>query len=368
MSDYIIRPYDPADNASLAVMWNESDDQWPGTFTKGVPMTEEIVRDWIEKETCLMRLVVEAKVADEPDGKIVGYGTLWESAGQQNTCYVALLNVHPTHQKRSLARRMLTQMVDWATDNGYARVTIETWPANLKSVPLYKKVGFFWTPDTDVYMANYIPTIRQLDVGQKFFERHDWYTTFRRELNQVEDDQRHPATGDMKVFIFRWEEKGEWLEAVVDRQAQALTGLETADFAAHAIVDESEPAQGIAYPVRWRIANKRSEPVNVSVLADGESSIELNHRASFRLGAGEERVIETVVTCAVDAPRLDPDKGKPAPKIKTTLVIGGEVVELGTGLRYRPAVAFTTEPEFPSLLPGRSQVIHRNCRTALGVP
>ena len=50
MSEYTIRPYDPADNASLAVMWNESDDQWPGTFTGGVPMTEESVRSgWIKK-------------------------------------------------------------------------------------------------------------------------------------------------------------------------------------------------------------------------------------------------------------------------------------------------------------------------------
>ena len=362
MSEYEIRPYDPADNAGLAVMLNESDDQWPGTFTEGVPMTEENMRDWVEKETCLVRLVVEAKTKDNPAGKIVGYGTLWQDASQQDTCYVAFLNVHPDHQKRSLARRMLTQMVDWATASGYSRMTIGTWPGNLKSVPLYKKVGFFWTPDTDVYMENYIPTLRQLGIAREFFDRHDWYTTFRRELKQVEDEQRHPATGDMKVYIVRWEQDGEYLEAVVDRQAQALTGLETSEFAAYTVVDESEPAQGIAYPVRWRVVNKRDEPVNVSVLANGETGIDLSHRASFTLNAGEERVLETTFTCAVDAPRLDPDKEKSAPKIKTTLVIGGDVVELGTGLRYRSAVTFTTEPEFPSLLPGRSQTVHVQLR------
>jgi putative hydrolase of the HAD superfamily len=362
MSEYTIRPYDPADNAGLAVMLNESDDQWPGTLTGGVPATEEIMRDWVEKETCLMRLVVEAKIESKPAGKIVGYGTLWPDPSQQDTCYVDFLNVHPDHQKRSLARRMLTQMVDWATEKGYGRMTIGTWPGNLKSVPLYKKVGFFWMPDTDVHMENYIPTLRQLGIAREFFDRHDWYATFRRELKQVEDEQRHPATGDMKVYVVRWEEDGEYLEAVVDRQAQALTGLETSEFAAYAVVDESEPAQGIAYPVRWRVANKRAEAVNVSVLASGETGIDLSHRASFTLSAGEERILETTFTCAVDAPRLDPDKEKPAPKIKTTLVIGGDVVELGTGLRYRSAVTFATEPEFPSLLPGRSQTVHLQLR------
>jgi GNAT superfamily N-acetyltransferase len=365
MPDYMIRPYTSADNTGLAVMWNESDDQWPGTFTGGVPMTAEIVQDWMEKETCLMRFVVE----DETNDSIVGYGSLWESPGRKNSCYVALLNVHPAHQGRSLARRMLTRMVDWATSHGYHRMTIETWPGNLKSVPLYKKVGFFWVPDTDVYMENYIPAIRRLPVAQRFFERHDWYTTFRRDLKQVEDEQRHPATGDMKVYVFRWEEDGEFLEVVVDRRGQAITGLETEHFAAYAVVDEGEPARGITYPVRWRVVNKRDESVSVSVLADGEPDIELGHRASFDLDAGEERVVEAAFTCAVDAPRLDPDdKRKPAPKIRTALVIGGDVVELATGLRHRSAVTVGTEPEIPSLLPGRPRVVHLQLQNRAGCP
>ncbi len=364
MSDYTIRPYTPADNAGLAIMWNESDEQWPGTFTGGVPMTEEIVQDWMGKEACLMRLVVE----DAACGSIVGYGSLWEDLGRPGTCYVALLNVHPGHQKRSLARRMLTQMVDWATANGYRRVTIETWPGNLKSVPLYKKVGFFWTPDTDVHMENYIPAFRQLPVGRRFFERHDWYTTYRREFKQVEDDQRHPTTGNMKVYVLRWEAGDEFLEALVDRHAQALTGLETEDFAAYAIVDEGEPAQGIAYPVRWRIVNKRTEAVNVSVLASGDQGVELSYRVSFALQAGEERVVETTFTCAVSAPRLAPDKRKAAPKIKTTLIIGGSVIELGTGVRYRPAVEFSAEPAFPSMSPGQPRRVHVQLRNRVGRP
>jgi RimJ/RimL family protein N-acetyltransferase len=326
-------------------------------------MTEEIVRDWMEEGTYLVHLVIESE-----DGSIVGYGSLWDTAGHEGSCYVAVLNVHPAHQKRSLARRMLTQMVDYATDHGYHRMTIETWPGNLKSVPLYKKVGFFWTPDTDVYMENYIPAVRRLAVARRFFERHDWYTTFRRELAQAEDDQRHPATGDMKVYVFRWEADGECLEAVADRLGQALTGLETTDFAVYAVVDESEPTQGIAYPVRWKVVNKRDEPVNVSVLADGQVGIKLDHRSSFTLAAGEERVVEATFTCTTDAPRLDDDKRKPAPRIKTTLVIGGEVVELATGLRYRPAVEISTEPEFPSLLPGESKTIHLQLRNRAGRP
>jgi RimJ/RimL family protein N-acetyltransferase len=367
MSDYVIRPYTSEDNAPLAVMWNESDDQWPGTFTGGVPMTEEQVRDWMDEETCLMRLVVE----NSAGGSIVGYGSLWETPGRKDSCYVALLNVHPAHQKRSLARRMLTQMIDWSAEHGYRRVTIGTWPANLKSVPLYKKVGFHWVPDLDVFMENYVPAVRRLGLGRDFFRRHDWYATFQRELEQVADEQRHPATGDMKVFVFRWQEDGEAIEAVVDRYAQAITGVDTTDFAAYVIVDESEPAQGIAYPVRWRVTNKRDERVNVSVLADGETGIGLNHQTSFALEAGETQVAEAAFVCAADAPRLKLDKhnrDKTAPRIKSTLVVGDSVIELGTGLHYRPAIDIGIEPEFPSLLPGETKTVHLTLRNRAGRP
>ena len=110
MSEYTIRPYTSADNAGLACMWNESDDQWPGTFTGGVPMTEEMVRDWMEKETCLMRLVVE----EGSSGRIVGYGSLWQDASQSDTCYVELLNVHLAYNRAVLpphgSRAMVTYL------------------------------------------------------------------------------------------------------------------------------------------------------------------------------------------------------------------------------------------------------------------
>lgn len=365
-TNYVVRPYTSDDNAHLAVMWNESDDQWPGTFTGGVLMTEKQVQEWMDEQTCLIRLVVEQTNGNR---SIVGYGSLWETPGRLNSCYVELLNVHPEHQKRSLARRILTQMIDWATEHGYHRVTIGTWPANLKSVPLYKKVGFSWVPDLNVFMENYIPAVRQLAVAQDFFDRHDWYTTFRRELKQVEDEQRHPATGDMKVFVFRWEKNGESIEAVVDRYAQAITGIDTAHFSAYAVVDESEPAQGLSYPVRWKLTNKQNKPIHVSILADGEKGIEIEYRNSFTLEAGETRVVETTVVCAADAEKLKLDKrdrDKIAPKIKSIIVIDGEVIELGTGLHYRQAVDISIEPEFPSLLPGEQQTVHLILRNRAG--
>ncbi len=76
MSKFTIRPYARSreDAAKLAVMWNESDDQWPGTFSGGVPFDTERVYEWMERESGLAVLVVD----DPARERIVGYGSLWK--------------------------------------------------------------------------------------------------------------------------------------------------------------------------------------------------------------------------------------------------------------------------------------------------
>jgi ribosomal protein S18 acetylase RimI-like enzyme len=361
MSEFTIRPYahNDEDATKLAVMWNESDDQWPGTFTGGVPMTAERMRDWLDREKGLAILVVD----DPSEERIVGYGSLWEERDKENLCYVAVLNVHPAYQRKSLARRMLTQMIDQAVELGYHQMNIETWPGNLKSVPLYKKVGFFWVPDTNVHMENFIPLIRQMPVAQIFFQKHDWYTTFKRELLQIEDDERR---GAMKVYGYHWEEDGEEFSIWIDREAKAPMGVEITELAAYAELDDINPALGLSYPIRWRVVNKRNEPVNVAVIANGDPGIQISHQSAFLLNGGEERVVEGRFTVS---PTIKPvKKDRPAHRIRTVLVIGDQAVELSTGVRSRPPLEISTEPAIPVLLPSQPSTIHVQLRNRLDRP
>ncbi|MFQ5614885.1 MAG: GNAT family N-acetyltransferase [Anaerolineales bacterium] len=362
---YALHEYNHSFDASLAQMWNESDNQWPGTFNEGVPQTEERVAEWMDRVEAIIKFVaVKNDSGEDTDGgftagKVVGYGDLWEDMGRPRSAYVALLNVHPEHQGRSLARRMLTGMVDWAVENDYDRITIDTWPANIKAMPLYKKVGFFWDPDTNVHMENYVPAVRLLPAAQDYFARHDWYCTYDRELKQVEDDMRHPCTGDMNVYILRWEADGDVIEAVFDRKAQALTGLETNRWAAYLRVGEGEPAQGVSYPMEWEFANKNPHPITVTVSAAADEGIELDYQTSLTLQPGEHKVVAAAYRVAADAPKFQIDNRHiPTPKVKSTLTIDGESLEFAAGLRYRPAVEFSLHPEVVSLLPGMPQTTH----------
>lgn len=82
---YTLHEYDHRFDAGLAVMWNESDDQWPGTFNDGVPQTEERIAEWMDRLEASVQYVVVADLS----GKVVGYGDLWEEKSRPGSCYVA---------------------------------------------------------------------------------------------------------------------------------------------------------------------------------------------------------------------------------------------------------------------------------------
>ena len=52
-------------------MWNDSDDQWSGAVTNGVPMTAAADHKWFEQQKC-----IDALVWDNGDD-IAGYCSFW---------------------------------------------------------------------------------------------------------------------------------------------------------------------------------------------------------------------------------------------------------------------------------------------------
>ena len=112
------------DAEKLAKMWNDSDDQWPGTWTRGVPLTAQAIREDFERENAL-----EIMVAD--NGKdIAGICSIWLKPEEKNVSYVALLNVSPQFQKNSIGRKLLKNSIQRAAKLGHDRIDIGTWPKN----------------------------------------------------------------------------------------------------------------------------------------------------------------------------------------------------------------------------------------------
>ena len=356
MSDeFTLREVDISQDAGkLVEMWKASDEQYPGTMSGGAPITEEWVTESYEREKKIAAYVFEI------GRKIVGYCAFGEREGEENTGYVGPLNVQPDYQGRSLGRRLLVHTLERCVDLGFHVLSLDTWAGNLKSVPLYKKTGFFWIPGTSVWMLNFIPAILSLPCARPFFQRHDWYRTFVRELEQAEDDERWEG---IKVCTYRWEEDGEALTVWADREAWTLTAVETDAFFAAAIADDIAPAKGQSTYVRWRIANKQECAMSILLITSGTEHIVVDHRATLTVAPGETAEIKATVDIAADAP--DVRGNNPVPAVHTLLILDGEVLELGTGLRPQTTITVGTSPRYVTLFPGVPKTVHLQLRSYL---
>lgn len=345
MSDVVIRPIDlDRDAESLAQMWNESDLQWPGSWTDGIPVTAEEVRESVLEEDALVTYVAEV------DGRIVGFCSFFDGHGEVKgrEGYLGLLNVHPAYQKRSIGRRLIQATIERSVQMGWKKQTLSTWSANFKSVPTYKKTGHFWKPDSEVWMENYIPAALQMPIARPFFERHNWYECYVRALEQREDDERWEG---MKVYTMRWRAGDESLTIWIDREAGAPTAVETDDVLVAAIASELEPLNGTETALHWRIANKREEPLRVHLYALGADGLEIDHHEAFVVPpmGTVEHVANVKVT--EDAPRAKPHTDE-APAVRSLIMLDHVEVELYTGMRPRKPLTLDTDPSPVSLTPG----------------
>jgi len=177
-----IRPVTVNDAEALASMMARSESGWPWSISGGVPLTARTAREHIETQATLGHFVAEIA------GRLVGVCEVYPGIREPRTAYVGFLNVEPAFQGRGIGRRLLRAAVDRAIEEGVDRIDIDTWGGNLKALPLYKKMGFFWVPETSVHMVNFIPIVLRHPMFREFFERHpDWYHAQVRDLSATED-------------------------------------------------------------------------------------------------------------------------------------------------------------------------------------
>lgn len=344
------------DAQALADMWNASDAEWPGTWTRGVPWTAERARLRYDRWRGYATLVY-AK-----GRQIAGICELTAAPEEPGVDYVAMLNVAPAFHKKGLARRMLQRALAMSVQRGSSRLDLGTWPANLSAVPLYKKCGFFWEPDTQVHMRNFLPGILRMPVTKRFLRGRDWYGVLDRALEQSADDERWEG---LKVYTYRFADGDVALTVRVDREARVVCAVETDDFLVSAVPSDPEPPHGLSTEVQWRVENRAAQPLPVTVFARGGDGLRLEHHESLMVGAGEGRSV--AAPCEVEAGAADRLWWQPAPSVPGLVVLGDTAVEVSAGLMARPAFEVSTWPPTLALAAGSERTVEIILRSRLHV-
>ncbi|MFL6180515.1 MAG: GNAT family N-acetyltransferase, partial [Actinomycetes bacterium] len=274
----------------------------------------------------------------------VGYCSLFEYTSEANTAYVGTLSAHPAWHGQGFGRDLLKAALERSVALGYDRLDLNTWAGNLKAVPLYKKSGYFWVPDTTVKMENYLPLIFRLQAAQDFFSHVDWYRDFQRDLSLREDDEK---AGKLGVYTYLWERDGRRLKVVIDRKAKGVVALETGRYNISVAIDDPKLPIGLQRRVTWHVENHDASPLSVSILAEGEDSVRCTFQGSGRVEGAQDWTAQATA----EQPEGAPPRGRPANRVRSTVVVDGAAVPLVIGTQVVQPVEVTFDAKRRWLTP-----------------
>lgn len=323
--EHIIRDYRKSDNRGLADMWNQSQSAWPTGFGGNVAFTAERVANDVKRQQALFYLVAEAR------GRITGYCWVSSYPREPDACYVALLNAHPAHHGQGVGKGLLLESIRRAVKLGYYRVDLHTWPSNIKAVPLYKKTGFFWLPETQVHMQNYIPAVLGHPLCRHFFAKHDWYSTFVRTLDQEPDEVK---VGKRRVFPYRFQAGEEFVEVTFDMESRRACSVETNGAKARLVLDGPEVVVGRGQKAEIRYESGQSGKVSVAWIKPKSAELILKP-------AGRKALL------VVDPEVAAPEEHMPALSVGARVAMGGLSFKLEAGIRPKQPVDLEWQPKYP---------------------
>ncbi|NDE08147.1 MAG: GNAT family N-acetyltransferase, partial [Chloroflexi bacterium] len=217
------------------------------------------------------------RVTGEP--RAVGFLSLIAQPEDPTATYVGLLTAHPEWHGFGVGRELLTAALDRTVSLGLDRIDLHTWSGNLKAMPLYKKTGFFWVPDTTVRMANFLPMLLKIGPVQDYFGQTgaDWYRDAVRTLDVTPDREMF---GNAEVYTYQWVRDGQMLRARIDRHANALLTLETPHLAINVSLDDTRLPIGTTRHASVGITVPTGAPhVSATIVATGEGAVRASHQA-----------------------------------------------------------------------------------------
>ncbi|HEX4216273.1 MAG TPA: GNAT family N-acetyltransferase [Candidatus Dormibacteraeota bacterium] len=350
-----ITEFRPEDAAAVAQMTNDSNDGWPGGFVN-VPRTAADIRRREEENHTV------ATFLSWEDGAVAGYCSLYEYPEEAGTAgYVGLLNSSSRFRGRGHGRDLLRAALDRSVELGYERIDLHTWEGNMLAVPLYKKSGYWWVPDSQVHMENYLPLLLRTPALADFWKEADWYRSMVRDLS-VEEDLNEQ--GGMWVYPCEFRHGSRLVRATIDATSRGLTALETERWRVSCEVSDRHLFLGQARQVRWRVENLTGEPVAMTLVASAGEGLRLREERTETVA---DR-FECGTDLTADADYRPPGPGRPQPVVETLVVLDGIPIHLRTGVLVEQPVEIALSGGRTAIAPGRPARIRLELRNHLEVP
>ncbi len=340
----IIRQMTMDDAQDYADMMTRSEEGWPWHMGGGVPYTARAARQQLEENGALGHYIAQV------DNKIVGVCTVYRGLRDENSGYIGFLNVEPEFQGKRLGKRLLRAGVDRAIQEGVERIDLHTWKGNLKAVPLYKKMGFFWVPETSVYMINLMPLILKHHLFQDFFDSNpDWYRNQVRDLSAEPDLRERDGIG---IYQYSFRSGDQTITALADREGLWITGGSNRELEVWVHPQNEVCPEGLPQRMFWEIENRTDEARDISLVVNAPQSVEMVDPPpdSISIPPGERVSLEG--TFRIDPEAQEKEDWEEPDRIISTLTFGDRAMSFKTGFGRKGALSFGFDPRYMMARPG----------------
>ena len=239
--------------------WSD-DDSWGGSFGASEWTPDRIYNDWFINLKAVAQLVVDE------DGTLQGYIDIDHHFEDDDTIYADLLGVCPAAQGKGYGKSLLLSALKKTIEVGKRRLDLHTWAGNLRSVPVYKKTGFFWRENTSVLMENYLPAVLTTPYFEDFFIKNDFYDSREIKITQQHDNFKYLT---MQAYYYRFvEDDNNILSVYIDCHAKELSGFshlkDGKNLTVQLIPNQHEIFLGLGKTTAiLQIENKREIPIKI---------------------------------------------------------------------------------------------------------
>jgi len=346
------------DASKLADLFNSFDKEglWPGGFTGGVPYTAERVLDSFPASVKCISILISTH-----EDKFTGICSLHPHYEDPEAAYIGVFGAHPDYLGKGHGKALILKAIQIAAQNNLRRVDLDTWAGNLRAVPLYKKSGMFWIPETSVRMQDYIPGIRNFPLAKQFLSKYDWYSTQKRKLELVPDEIK---LEEMDVFRYEFFKDGDNLKVWIDRYGRSIMGIERTmnneRLSIVARLKDHKVIAGVEENLVVSIENNTEKSIQGSVFLSGFEGLNFTKQPqqSFTINRGESLELESrfLVSPEIEVPDIE----RKQKTIKANLIINGELVPLEVGMRILAPLEFRTQPKSIVTCPGTEGTIQFN--------
>ena len=364
------------DFEALAACFNTFNDpeSWPSGFG-GRTHTKESVAQYYGTKNLEGHFV--ATDPNNPD-RIIGICFCTRGTLRPNTWYVDLLGVDPAYQKKGFGKALLMEALRFTLEHNGELLFLNTWSGNLKAMPLYKRQGYKWRPNTDVLMENYLPQILTFPPFIRFFEQHCWYDVFKPLITQEPDEE---LENNMWIYSYVFEaENGDGLKVWIDRAVGAICGFDIRsrylNLQCKMAIPNSEAFIGLdTIPVTLSLKNEDNHELQVNLEAILSEHLVMKNQSSLTvcLAPREEKTVTFLVSLVDSTPekdlRINPTRYTDV-AITVRVTINNVSFPLKVGIIPRKAIFIKPEPEIPMYLDGMNNVLTVNLinRTQRGLP